>query len=161
MATESLRRRTPTDFFFTDQAAVSLTSTIFSPASRRVAAEGQACVSIAFNFAFDVLPQVTHRICGGEPSWAARSTRSRSFVSKTAFASLAARNILRSVALRKPKSLTGMASMPCVKMNHWAISGEICASIQIFTPRGWDDRAGCWQNEGKPRCLPLRDPAAL
>ena len=54
----------------------------------------------------------------------------------TAFASLAARNILRSVELRQPKSLTGMASMPCVKMSHWAISGEICASIQIFTPRG-------------------------
>jgi len=58
----------PTPFFFTDQAVLSQTSTVFSPATRRVAAEGQACVSIAFNFAFDVFPQVTHRICGGEPS---------------------------------------------------------------------------------------------
>ena len=122
-----------------DQNAVSLTSTIFSPALRRVAAVGHAFTSIDFNLSFDVFPQVTHRTCGGVPNSITRLARSRSFVSTIAFASRAEKKMSRSLASRNLKSLTATASTPYVALSHWAITGESCASTQIFTPQGWDD----------------------
>ncbi len=88
----------------------SVISTKASPRRRSSFAEAKLLDKTSFRCAFEVLPIVSHRICGGEPSCSSKRTKSLSLVSTTAPASRAAGKISRSLASRKPRSRTGSAS---------------------------------------------------
>lgn len=60
--------------------------------------------------AFEVFPQVTHKMRGGGPSRSSKTTKSWSFVITTAPAFRAARKISSSLAPRRPRSRTQLTS---------------------------------------------------
>ena len=93
------------------QHVESLISMIISLDLRRCSAVGHAFARMVFSLAFDVFPHVSHKICGGEPSWVTRLTMSWSLVNRIALASRADRKMSRSRASRSRRSLTVTASM--------------------------------------------------
>ncbi len=112
--------------------------------------------------AFEVLPQVSQMIFGGEPKRSRSETKSLSLVITTTFTLFASRKISSSSASRKPKSRRAKALTSKLLSIQTAIAGESYASTQIVMRQSRRrDSIYAMRIADTPANLQLRDQAFL